>query len=198
MRPQQGCSEERPTPAQRRMRSRVKDSTIGIGIPATCHRNNECIGISKSMEELEEKIQRLVQKITGQLLEWSLNEMDARLAKDMDPGKYENKGIRSRTLVTTVGEIEIKRRYYRELETGRNCFLLDETLGLAPRKRISPRLEKMMLDMGTETTFRKASTLLEYLVPGVSHMTVWSEVQRAGARAKKKRKKFALKYSKTE
>jgi deoxyhypusine synthase len=70
-----------------------------------------------SMEELEEKIQRLVQKITGQLLEWSLNEMDVRLAKDVDPGKYENKGIRSRTLVTTVGEIEIKRRYYRELET---------------------------------------------------------------------------------
>ena len=140
---------------------------------------------AKSLEELEEKIQRLVQRITGQLLEWSLSEIDARLAKDVDPGKYENKCVRSRTLVTTVGEIEIKRRYYRELETGRNCFLLDETLGLEPRKRISPRLERMMLEMGTETTFRKASTLLEYLVPGVSHMTVWSEVQRAGARAKK-------------
>ena len=68
---------------------------------------------ARSMEELEEKIQRLVQKITGQLLEWSLSEIDARLAKDVDSGKYENKGIRSRTLVTTVGEIEIKRRYYR-------------------------------------------------------------------------------------
>ncbi|NLW44211.1 MAG: ISLre2 family transposase, partial [Syntrophomonadaceae bacterium] len=68
---------------------------------------------ARSMEELEEKIQRLVQKITGQLLEWSLSEIDVRLAKDVDSGKYENKGIRSRTLVTTVGEIEIKRRYYR-------------------------------------------------------------------------------------
>lgn len=138
-----------------------------------------------SMAELEEKIQRLVQKTAGQLLEWSLNEIDARLAKDQEPGKYENKGIRIRTLITTVGEIEIKRRYYREIETGRYCFLLDEALGLAPRKRVSPRLERMMLDMGTDTTFRKASTVLEYLVPGVSPMTVWSEVQRAGARAKK-------------
>ena len=42
---------------------------------------------AKSLEELEEKIQRLVQRITGQLLEWSLSEIDARLAKDVDPGK---------------------------------------------------------------------------------------------------------------
>lgn len=140
---------------------------------------------AESMTELEEKIQRLVQKTAAQLLEWSLNEIDARLAKDQEPGKYENKGIRIRTLITTVGEIEIKRRYYHEIETGRYCFLLDETLGLAPRRRVSPRLKKMMLDMGTDTTFRKASTVLEYMVPGVSHMTVWSEVQRAGARAKK-------------
>ena len=97
---------------------------------------------AKSMEELEEKIQRLVQKITGQLLEWLLNKMDARLAKDMEPGKYENKGIRSRTLVTTVGEIEIRRRYYRELETGRYCFLLDETLGLEPGRESVPDLRK--------------------------------------------------------
>ena len=39
---------------------------------------------AKSLEELEEKIQRLVQRITGQLLEWSLSEIDARLAKDVD------------------------------------------------------------------------------------------------------------------
>ena len=137
------------------------------------------------MTELEEKIQRLVQKTAGQLLEWSLSEIDARLAKDQEPGKYENKGIRSRILVTTVGEIEIKRRYYRETETGKYCFLLDETLGITPRKRVSSRLERMMLDMGTDTTFRRASTMLEYLVPGISPMKVWSEVQQAGARAKK-------------
>lgn len=145
----------------------------------------EAIVSSGSIEELEERIQRLVQKVAGRLLEWAFNEMDARLAKGIEPGKYENKGMRTRTLVTTVGEIEIKRRYYREIETGEYCFLLDETLGLTPRKRVSPRLERMMLDMGTETTFRKASTVLEYLVPGISAMTVWSEVQRAGAMAKK-------------
>lgn len=145
----------------------------------------DSLSSAESMAELEERIQRLVQKAAGQLLEWSLSEIDARLAKDQEPGKYENKGIRSRTLVSTVGEIEIKRRYYRELETGKYCFLLDEAMGLAQRKRVSPRLEGMMLDMGTDTTFRKASAMLEYMVPGVSHMTVWSEIQRAGARAKK-------------
>ncbi len=42
---------------------------------------------TESIEELEEKIQRLVQKTAGQLLEWSLSEIDARLAKDREPGK---------------------------------------------------------------------------------------------------------------
>jgi hypothetical protein len=96
--------------------------------------------------------------------------------------------MRSRPLLTTVGEIKIKRRYYRDVETGEYHFFLDETLGLTPRRRVSQRLERMMLDMGTETTFRKASKTLEYLVPGISHMTVWNEVQRAGALAKQEAK----------
>lgn len=136
------------------------------------------------MSELEKKVQILVQQIAARLLEFTLNEIDVRLAKKREPGKYKNLGIRSRPIVTTVGEIEIKRRYYKDIETGESHFLLDESLGLVPRRRISPRLERMMLDMGTETTFRRASNTLEYLVPGISHMTVWNEVQRAGAIAK--------------
>ncbi|MGI6406413.1 MAG: ISLre2 family transposase [Syntrophaceticus sp.] len=142
------------------------------------------LGSASSMVELEKDVQKLVQQIAARLLEFSLNEIDTRLSKKKEPGKYKNLGIRSRPLLTTVGEIELKRRYYKDRETGEHHFLLDESLGLVPRRRISPRLERMMLEMGTETTFRKASNTLEYLVPGISHATVWDEVQRAGARAK--------------
>lgn len=139
---------------------------------------------AESMVELEKEIQILVQQVAARLLEFALYEIDTRLAKERNPEKYKNIGIRSRTMITTVGAIEIKRRYYKDTETGENHFLLDETLGLIPRSRVSPRLERMMLDLGTETTFRKASNTLEYLVPGISHMTVWNETQRAGAKAK--------------
>ncbi|MGI6467993.1 MAG: UPF0236 family transposase-like protein [Syntrophomonadaceae bacterium] len=52
-------------------------------------------------------------------------------------------------------------------------------------RRVSPRLSKMMLEMGVEMPFRKAARLLEYLVPGVSTMTVWNEVKQSGEKAKK-------------
>lgn len=139
---------------------------------------------AESMVELEEEIQTLVQQVAAHLLEFALYEIDTRLAKERNPEKYKNIDTRSRTMITTLGVIEIKRRYYKDTETGKNHFLLDETLGLMSRRRVSPRLERMMLDMGTETTFRKASNILEYLVPGISHMTVWNEIQRAGAIAK--------------
>lgn len=146
------------------------------------------IGSASNMSELEKTIQTLVQQIAARLLEFTLDEIDKSLAEKREPGKYENLGMRSRPLLTTVGEIKIKRRYYRDVETGEYHFFLDETLGLTPRRRVSQRLERMMLDMGTETTFRKASKTLEYLVPGISHMTVWNEVQRAGALAKQEAK----------
>ncbi|MFZ5769458.1 MAG: UPF0236 family transposase-like protein, partial [Bacillota bacterium] len=39
--------------------------------------------------------------------------------------------------------IEVKRRYYRDRETGEGKFLLDEALGLEPRQRLSPWLREL-------------------------------------------------------
>ena len=135
-----------------------------------------------SFEELEECVQRLVQKTTAELIKIALEEIDNQLAAERDK-ELENIDKRERTIVTTAGEITFKRRYYRAPD-GRNVYLLDETLGIESRKRVSPRLSKMMLEMGVEMPFRKAAALMEYLVPGLSAMKVWNEVQRAGAKAK--------------
>ena len=74
------------------------------------------------MSELEKTIQTLVQQIAARLLEFTLDEIDKSLAEKREPGKYENLGMRSRPLLTTVGEISIKRRYYRDVETGEYHF----------------------------------------------------------------------------
>ncbi|NLU49556.1 MAG: ISLre2 family transposase [Syntrophomonadaceae bacterium] len=136
-----------------------------------------------NFEELEERVQRLVQQTTAVLLKIAVEEIDSRLAADRDKRQLENLGKRERTILTTAGEIRFERRYYRD-KTGRNVYLLDETLGIEPSKRVSPRLNKIMLEMGVEMPFRKAAVLIEYLVPGVSAMSVWHEVQRSGAKAK--------------
>lgn len=139
----------------------------------------------KSFEELEERVQRITQRMTAELIQIAVEEIDERLGDERDKKQLTNIGKRKRTLVTTAGEISIERRYYRDISTGQNRFLLDETLGLATSRRVSPRLSKMMLEMGVEMPFRKAARLLEYLVPGVSTMTVWNEVKQSGEKAKK-------------
>lgn len=42
-----------------------------------------------------------------------------------------------------------------------------------------------MLELGTEMPYRRAARVLEFLVPGVHAMTVWSKVQEAGKQAQR-------------
>lgn len=76
-----------------------------------------------------------------------------------------------------------KRRLYRDRKTGAYRFLLDEALGLAARRRITPRMKRLILDLGTEMPFRRAARILDFLVAGIHPMTVWSEVRDAGEQA---------------
>jgi len=53
-----------------------------------------------------------------------------------DRGRLEVVHARTRKVLTAFGEIEVKRRYYRDRETGEGKFLLDEALGLQPRQSV--------------------------------------------------------------
>ncbi|MBT9258298.1 MAG: UPF0236 family protein [Clostridiales bacterium] len=66
--------------------------------------------------------------------------------------------MRSRSLLTKVGEIRFQRRYYRDQETGEQCFLLDEAMGLWPRRRYSPAVREMGLELAVETSFGVAGS----------------------------------------
>lgn len=44
-------------------------------------------------------------------------------------------------------------------------------------------MRELILELGTEVPFRRAARILNFLVPGLGVMTVWSELQRAGERA---------------
>ena len=53
---------------------------------------------------------------------------------------------RPRTLVTTFGEITFHRRYYRQKETGRYTYLLDEWCQLPAYSRIEASCQARMAD----------------------------------------------------
>ncbi len=81
----------------------------------------------KSFEELEERVQRISQRATAELIQIAVEEIDERLANERDRKQLINIGKRKRTLVTTAGEISVERRYYKDISTGQNRLLLDET-----------------------------------------------------------------------
>ena len=59
-------------------------------------------------------------------------------------------GIRSRTILTLFGALKVKRRLYRDTETGKTVFLLDEVLGLPTYARISGNLVQMCRLIGLD------------------------------------------------
>lgn len=128
--------------------------------------------------QLEEELHRLTQEAAGTLLVHTLEEIDRRLLAHKNEG-LKVVGSRKRTLITTVGEITIKRRLYVDRE-GHYTFLLDKALGLKPRKRVSKRMCQLALDLGTEMSFRRAANILGYITPTISHTGVWNAIQEAG------------------
>ncbi len=136
-------------------------------------------------ESLEEKVQILSQQATTRLFVWTLERMDTEILKTRDARRYESVRFEERTSVTIFGGFTINRRYYRDRYTGDYHYLLDEALGWLPCERLSPKMRETALDLGTETTFRKAARIMRRLVPGVSAMSVWHVTKQAGEAVQK-------------
>ena len=94
------------------------------------------------------------------------------------PEHLRNAGFRERTLVTRAGELSFKRRCYRDEETGKYRYLLDEAFELAPRVRLSDGLVADGVALAAEHSFRQSAGLLDFRV---SHVTLHFRLQRAGA-----------------
>jgi hypothetical protein len=141
----------------------------------------EAIADSKSFSELEERVYRIVESYSNSLLAKALETLDAQLMCSRDKKRFELVNRKQRTVVTTVGEVTFWRRYYRDRQTGKGCYLLDEYLGLTPRQRVSPRLREKAVALAVEMPYHRVAKVLQEFVPSVSAMTVWQEVQQLGA-----------------
>lgn len=72
-----------------------------------------------------------------------LEAIDRELAAGRDVRRFELKEMERRKLVTSVGVVEFRRRYYWDREEKRWVYLLDEALGLEPEARKSPGLVEL-------------------------------------------------------
>lgn len=137
-----------------------------------------------SFEAIEDQFHRLSQQALTMLFAWMLEKIDEQILKTRDKSRYKCLRLEERTGITIFGEFTVKRRLYKDLLTGKDHFLLDEALGWKPRERLSPKMQRIALDLATETTFRKASRIIGRLVPGISAMTLWHVAKKAGEAAR--------------
>lgn len=85
-------------------------------------------------------------------------------------------GFRERWVVTMFGQLQIKRRLYRDGE-GRGRYLLDEAMGLSKRSPLSCGVRDLCALLASSMPFGKCEAVLRLVLPtGVSHTTVHRQV----------------------
>jgi len=130
---------------------------------------------------IEKKVFEIVCKAGRELLQEALESVDRELMSMRDSEEYRSVGIRKTVIKTVMGEVSLKRRYYRD-RNGEYVFLLDEALGINREfGLISQNLAEQIVRECTEKSFRKASASISELTG--QHITAqgaWDVVQRLG------------------
>lgn len=103
----------------------------GVSLPET----------GRQFNDLEEAAWHMGRELARGLLERCLEALDEELYRDRPAGLRVH-GVRTRSVLTLVGTVRFRRRYYRT-SGGGTSFLLDEAVGLEPRRRLSKRVERL-------------------------------------------------------
>ncbi len=132
--------------------------------------------------------EQLEDHVFAVLCEFGCRETAAALRRRDDslrtkvPSGWRVKDRRKRTVLTRFGPVEISRRRYID-EEGATRYALDEDLGLEKRVRVSPSLERLLVTLSSEVSFRDASGTVSAAVGAhVSHGTAHDRLGRIGRR----------------
>lgn len=137
----------------------------------------------RSLAERESRLQSFCQALCQLLLvsDAEADDLRVRPGRCRCGGRFQSKGRRSRTVVTTVGEVTYRRRYYECEQCRAHRLPVDEAWAVEPGC-LSPRAKAWGSDLATALPFREARLWLEQLggVP-ISLSTLWRVTQQAGA-----------------
>jgi hypothetical protein len=93
-------------------------------------------------------VSSLVKSLFSRVIEEVLANLDQQILGTRDSRRYRFKRKISRSIQTLPGFFSYCRRYYRDRVTGKRIFLLDETLGVEKRVRLSPELGELCAGLG--------------------------------------------------
>jgi hypothetical protein len=99
-------------------------------------------------------------KFTTSLLSEVFQYLDNEIAQNNERKKNWNIiKIDERTISTVFGKITFSRRYYKNKNTGKYAYLLDESIGILPRQRLDVSLEAKIAEFANVLSFEKAGAM---------------------------------------
>ena len=135
-----------------------------------------------NFNDLEREVYKFVCNLGCEIIKNYLEDQDEILMKERKTNTYRNKGFKRNCIKTIMGEVIYKRRIYKELDTNKHSFLLDDTLSINNNGKISNNLIEKTLETVVQTTsYRKASNQINKTTNIVlSHETVRKITMQAG------------------
>lgn len=125
-----------------------------------------------TMKELEQITYRALQESFSQVMSQTLQELDAAIASGRDKQRFYLKDKRTLKFESVFGQVELKRNYYQDRETGKYVYLLDQYLAFDGTKGMSPVVQDLAIELAvTGVSYRQAGKAIEKLLgyPVISH-----------------------------
>ena len=111
---------------------------------------------------LDEEIKKAMDEIMKEVMVSALEVIDDEI-REREAKEWKNLGREKHRIKTMVGEIEIKRRVYRD-EEGRRRKPLDEAMGIGRYQRETGRVRAMGAWLAIKNSYREAAEELSYMV----------------------------------
>jgi hypothetical protein len=155
----------------------MTEKTVNISI--TTEINNKAIKreISAEAASLDGEMIRLMFELIREAIARGLEAIDDQI-REREAKGWKNLGREKHHVITAVGEVEIKRRVYRD-GAGKRRKPLDEMMGLDRYQRETNVVRMMGAWLATQNSYRDAADELSYLVknritPSKIQRMVWS------------------------
>lgn len=136
-----------------------------------------------TLEALEELVFDISKGIGRRALEEALAGYDEKLREERPRGVLKQISKKVRYLQTRTGEIRYRRRLYREKETGKARYLLDEALKVGKNQRMSLKVSQILGTLASVEAYRGvAEQISELLGLRYSHEAIRQNVIKEGIR----------------
>lgn len=125
-----------------------------------------------TMKELEQITYRALQESFSQVMAQTLLAFDQVIAEGRDKKRFYLKEKRTLKFESVFGRVDIQRNYYKDRETGKYVYLLDQYLAFDGTKGMSPVVQDVAIELAvTGVSYRQAGKALEKLLgyPVISH-----------------------------